>query len=51
MTGMAGEALTAPAVETIGVVAGWWQVGQEAIAPPYRDHPTTSQTPILRGVR
>jgi hypothetical protein len=31
----------------IGVVAGWWQVGQEAIAPPYRDHPTISQTPIL----
>lgn len=22
-----------------------WQVGQVAIVPPYREHPTTSQTP------
>ncbi len=26
-------------------MAGWWQVGQLAIARPYREHPTTSQTP------
>jgi len=25
-------------------VAGWWQVGQVVIAPPYRRHHTTSQT-------
>jgi len=25
-------------------MAGWWQVGQVVIAPPYRRHPTTSQT-------
>ena len=25
-------------------MAGWWQVGQVAIGPPYREHPTTSQT-------
>jgi len=48
---MAGEALTAARSKPSRVVAGGWQVGQAAIAPLYRDHPTTSQTPILRGVR
>ena len=27
-------------------MAGWWQVGQVVIAPPYRRHPTTSQTQV-----
>jgi hypothetical protein len=43
ITEMAGEALTAAAVETI-TRSGGWQVGQVAVARPYREHPTTSQT-------
>ncbi len=44
MTEMAGEALTAAAVTPSRVLAGRWQVGHLAIARPYREHPTTSQT-------
>ena len=42
---MAGEALTASAIETIARIGGLVQVGQVASGRPYREHLTTSQTP------
>jgi hypothetical protein len=44
MTGTAGEALTAAAVETIARCSGQMQVEQVAIPPPFREHLATSQT-------
>ena len=47
MAATAGEALTATAVETIARSGGLVAGRQVAIAPPYREHPTTSQTPRI----
>ena len=44
MTGMAGEALTAAAVETIARTGGLAAGRAGGLAPPDREHPTTSQT-------
>jgi hypothetical protein len=47
MTGMAGEALTAAAVETIARSSGLAVGRADGQRPPYRDHTTISQAPIL----